>query len=87
MGPMVYGWVFTAHQLGAAAVASAAGIIRTVTGGYELAFIGSGALCLLAASLSLLIRRGGGADPRRPRWTAASRSSAAGPPSHGAARR
>ena len=48
-GPIVYGWVFTAHQLGAAAVASAAGIIRTVTGGYELAFIGSGALCLLAA--------------------------------------
>ena len=49
------GWVFTAHQLGAAAVASAAGIIRTVTGGYELAFIGSGALCLIAAGLCLLI--------------------------------
>src|SRR5215211_5072625 len=46
-GPIVYGWVFTAHQLGAAVVASAAGLIRTVTGGYELAFIGSGLLCLL----------------------------------------
>jgi predicted MFS family arabinose efflux permease len=58
-GPIVYGWVFTAHQLGAATVASAAGIIRTVTGGYELAFIGSGALCLIAAGLCLLMRRGG----------------------------
>jgi sugar phosphate permease len=58
-GPIVYGWVFTAHQLGAATVASAAGIIRTVTGGYELAFIGSGMLCLLAAGLCLLMRRSG----------------------------
>ena len=58
-GPIVYGWVFTAHQLGAATVASAAGVIRTVTGGYELAFIGSGLLCLLAAGLCLLMRRTG----------------------------
>ena len=58
-GPIVYGWVFTAHQLGAAVVASAAGVIRTVTGGYELAFIGSGLLCLLAAGLCLLMRRAG----------------------------
>ena len=58
-GPIVYGWVFTAHQLGAATVASAAGVIRTVTGGYELAFIGSGVLCLLAAGLCLLMRRSG----------------------------
>ncbi len=57
-GAVVYGWIFTAHQLGAATVASAAGIIRTVTGGYELAFIGSGLLCLIAAGLCLLMRRG-----------------------------
>src|SRR5215212_3975786 len=56
-GPIVYGWIFTAHQLGAAVVASAAGVIRTVTGGYELAFIGSGLLCLVAAGLCLLMRR------------------------------
>ena len=56
-GPVVYGWVFTAHQLGAAVVASAAGVIRTVTGGYELAFVGSALLCLLAAGLCLLMRR------------------------------
>jgi predicted MFS family arabinose efflux permease len=65
-GPIVYGWVFTAHQLGAAAVASAAGIIRTATGGYELAFIGSGALCLLAAGLCLLMRRSGESETVTP---------------------
>jgi sugar phosphate permease len=58
-GPVIYGWVFTAHQLGAAAVASAAGVIRTITGGYELAFVGSGLLCLIAAGLCLLMRRSG----------------------------
>jgi predicted MFS family arabinose efflux permease len=70
-GPVVYGWIFTAHQLGAAAVASAAGVIRTVTGGYELAFIGSGLLCLIAAGLCLLMRRSGEAEtatPLLPKW-------------------
>jgi predicted MFS family arabinose efflux permease len=65
-GPIVYGWVFTAHQLGAAVVASAAGVIRTVTGGYELAFIGSGLLCLLAAGLCLLMRRAGETESTTP---------------------
>ena len=65
-GPIVYGWIFTAHQLGAAAVASAAGIIRTVTGGYELAFVGSGALCLVAAGLSLMMRRTGDVESATP---------------------
>ena len=58
-GPIIYGWVFTAHQLGGATVATAAGVIRTATGGYELAFLVSGLLCLGAAGFSLLIRRSG----------------------------
>ncbi len=65
-GPIVYGWVFTAHQLGAAVVASVAGVIRTATGGYELAFIGSGVLCLLAAGLCLLMRRAGESEATTP---------------------
>jgi sugar phosphate permease len=65
-GPIVYGWIFTAHQLGAAVVASAAGVIRTVTGGYELAFIGSGLLCLLAAGLCLLMRSAGETEATTP---------------------
>ena len=65
-GPIVFGWVFTAHQLGAAVVASAAGVIRTATGGYELAFIGSGLLCLLAAGLCLFMRRAGEMESATP---------------------
>jgi predicted MFS family arabinose efflux permease len=65
-GPIVYGWIFTSHQLGAAVAASAAGVIRTVTGGYELAFIGSGLLCLLAAGLCLFMRRAGETESATP---------------------
>jgi predicted MFS family arabinose efflux permease len=65
-GPIVYGWVFTAHQLGGATVATAAGVIRTATGGYEWAFLGSGLLCLGAAGLSLLMRRSGASPTATP---------------------
>jgi sugar phosphate permease len=65
-GPVVYGWVFTSHQIGAAVAASAAGVIRTATGGYELAFVGSGLLCLLAAGLCLPMRRAGEKETSTP---------------------
>jgi len=65
-GPVVYGWIFTSHQLGAAVAASAAGVIRTMTGGYELAFIGSGLLCLLAAGLCLLMGSAGELESATP---------------------
>jgi MFS family permease len=48
-GPVVYGWVFAGHQLGAAVAAWAAGVIRGATGTYQLAFVLAGALCLVAA--------------------------------------
>ena len=48
-GGIVYGWVAASHQLGAAFATSAAGILRTTTGTYTLAFIGAGALCMIAA--------------------------------------
>jgi MFS family permease len=53
---VVYGWVFAAHQLGAAAAAYAAGAIRSSTGSYELAFHVAGALCIVAAGAVQLIR-------------------------------
>ena len=56
-GTVVFGWVFAAHQVGAAVAATGAGAIRTVTGDYLLAFAGAGTLCLLAAVLSLGIGR------------------------------
>jgi hypothetical protein len=58
-GPIIYDWIFTAHQLGEATVATAAGVICTVTGGYELAFLASGLHCLGAAGLSLHMHRSG----------------------------
>jgi sugar phosphate permease len=53
----VYGWIFAAHQLGAASIAFAAGAVRTFFGDYQLAFMSSGLLCLIAAGLVLRIAR------------------------------
>ncbi len=57
-GTIVFGWVFAAHQLGAAAAALGAGIIRDVFGEYTYAWWGGAALCLVAAALSIAVRRG-----------------------------
>jgi len=54
---IVYGWIFAAHQMGAASIAFAAGAVRTVFGDYQLAFTSSGLLCLVAAGLVLRIAR------------------------------
>lgn len=53
---VVFGWVFAAHQLGAAAAAYAAGLIRTSTGSYQLAFHVAGVLSIAAAAVVQLIR-------------------------------
>ncbi len=52
---IVFGWIFAAHQVGAAFAAWAAGASRTWTGSYTLAFVTAGVLCLVAAGLSLRI--------------------------------
>ncbi|HET9625294.1 MAG TPA: MFS transporter [Kofleriaceae bacterium] len=54
-GPIVFGWLFTAHQLGAGAGALAAGVIRTQTGAYTPAWLGAGLICLVAAVIVLRI--------------------------------
>jgi predicted MFS family arabinose efflux permease len=56
-GPIVFGWVFASHQIGAAFAAVAAGFIRDQTGQYTMAWVSAAALCLVAATLSLSIRR------------------------------
>ena len=55
--PVVFGWIVAAHQVGAGAAALGAGILRTTTGDYQLAFMSSGALCLVAALLALSVGR------------------------------
>jgi MFS family permease len=56
-GPVVFGWVFASHQVGAALAASAAGVVHDRTGGYDLAFYVAGGLALVAALLSVRIAR------------------------------
>jgi MFS family permease len=55
--PVVFGWIFAAHQLGSAVAAFGGGVVRDVTGSYDLAFLLAGGLCMLAAVLSISIRR------------------------------
>jgi sugar phosphate permease len=57
---VMFGWIFAAHQIGAAVAAFGAGWIRTDLGDYWLAFVLSGVACLLAATMSLMV---GGKKP------------------------
>ena len=72
-GPIVFGWVFAAHQVGAALAATGAGAIRDLNGSYDLAFFVAGGLCaaaaLMSATIARRVRRGGGpgrAAPAQP---------------------
>jgi len=57
---IVFGWVFGAHQLGAALAAWGAGAARTWLGDYQVAFVSAGLLALIASGLVIRI------SPRRP---------------------
>ncbi len=55
--PVAFGWIFAGHQIGASFGALSAGIIRTSTATYTLAFLAAGVFCLVAAVLVLRIAR------------------------------
>ena len=61
----VFGWIFFAHQVGAAIAAYGAGILHVWFGDYTLSFLLAGGLALLGAGLALGIRREGGRRPDR----------------------
>jgi MFS family permease len=64
IGPIVFGWVFASHQVGAAIAAFGAGLTRDLLGSYDLAWYVAGGLCVVAAFLSFKITRSGTiADP------------------------
>ncbi|MCA9838592.1 MAG: MFS transporter [Trueperaceae bacterium] len=54
---VVYGWVFAAHQVGAALSAWVAGLARDSFGDYALAFYFAGAMAILGGLMALIIRR------------------------------
>ena len=55
-GTIIYGWVFAAHQIGAAVAATLAGYLRVRLGDYSAAFYGAALLCIVAAVAVLSIR-------------------------------
>ncbi|MEK6437823.1 MFS transporter [Pseudonocardia sp. T1-2H] len=55
--PIVFGWVFASHQLGAAFAALVAGLVRDALGSYDAAWFGGAVLCGLAVVASLAIRK------------------------------
>ena len=61
---IVFGWVFAAHQLGAATAAYGAGLTRTLLLTYTPALFAAGAACLLAAFAVLAIARPLQVSPR-----------------------
>ena len=63
---LMFGWIFAAHQIGAATAALGAGFTRSALATYLPAFYVAGAMCLVAALLALAIRRGPKAEMRRP---------------------
>ena len=56
-GPIVFGWVFASHQIGAAIAAFTAGLVRDTTGEYTIAWFGAAGLCMIAAIVSVGISR------------------------------
>ena len=52
---LMFGWILTAHQAGAAMAAWLAGVLRTATGDYSGAFLLAGGMCLLSSVLVMFI--------------------------------
>lgn len=55
--PIVYGWVFASHMVGAAIAAAFAGSIRQVQGSYFIAWITAAVLCMVAAVTVLTLKK------------------------------
>jgi MFS family permease len=62
-GPILFGWVFFGHQVGAALAAYGGGLLRVWFGSYGVAFTMAGLLALGAAALVLTIRQVRGLVP------------------------
>ena len=64
---VMFGWISASHQLGAATAAFGAGAVRSWMGSYQVAFITSGLLCLIASGLVIRIGQASRGGLRRAR--------------------
>jgi MFS family permease len=53
--PVIVSWIFAAHQVGGALAAFGGGAIRSLSGSYMMAFVASGAACVMASMLVMRI--------------------------------
>jgi predicted MFS family arabinose efflux permease len=63
---IVYGWVFAAHQFGAAIAAWVAGLVREHVGDYAAAFVAAGWIAIVAGFAALAIRQTTARGPDAP---------------------
>ncbi len=68
--PVIFGWIAAVHMIGSAFAALGGGALRTWLGDYQVAFMSSGLLCLIAAGVVIRIGRGS-QQPLAPRLGAA----------------
>lgn len=54
---IIYGWIFAAHQVGAAVAAYGGGVIFERYDTYSYAFLGAGIFCFLASLFVIIIRK------------------------------
>ncbi|MFM2025133.1 MAG: hypothetical protein RLZZ56_1146 [Actinomycetota bacterium] len=54
--PVIYGWVFASHMVGAAIAAYFAGVVREIQGDYYIAWITAAVLCVVASVTVLLLK-------------------------------
>ncbi|WP_354256734.1 MFS transporter [Agrococcus sp. UYP10] len=55
--PVIFGWVFASHQIGAAIASVLVGVVRDAMGHYTVAWFAAAGLCVVAALVSLSVRR------------------------------
>lgn len=61
----VFGWVFFAHQIGAASASYLGGVTRDSLGSYTMAFLAAGILAILASLMALAVRRESAVEPAK----------------------
>ena len=55
--PLIFGWIFLAHQMGSATAAFGAGVSRDALLSYLPAFFAAGVACIVASAAVLTIRK------------------------------